>query len=335
VPRGFLCATSLTGQALALFAGGLKDPGADEQSGFDFVPETCRLAAFHAFRSLAGYSKAVDIFNGFTSAWSTAKLSVARSDLAATSLPALGLAFFAGGESDSGLVLFFIVRLAWPCLLPCFLSPRLIGSMPPLITHPSKQDTPKPSTYSTASQVRGQQLNSASRAPTLLQLRFLLSGWPSSPGAIMKTVCSRSQLGCRPLHFIQDDSASLLQAPPMSSTYSTRRRVPGAQRGSAQRALTCRRRRCHTSDSRFSQAVVSLYHRQYLFKIAHALANFECFCSCAVRLRRVFVRRRFQLNPRILVDPPNRLLVPRPLLCVPSCSAAAFFRRWFATGFLF
>ena len=190
--------------------------------------------------------------------------------------------------------------------------------------------TPKLSTYSTASQVRGQQLNSASRALTLPQLRFLLSGWPSSPGAIMKTVCSRSQLGCRPLHFIQDDSASLLQAPPMTSTYSTRRRVPGAQR-----ALIWRPRRCHTSDSRFSQAVASRYHRQHLLKIAHALANFECFCSCAVRFRRVFVRRRFQLNPRMLVDPPNRLLVPRPLLCVPSCSAAAFFRRRFATGFLY
>jgi hypothetical protein len=207
--------------------------------------------------------------------------------------------------------------------------------MPPVIIHPSKQDTPKPSTYSTASQVRGPQLNSASRAPTWLQPRFLLSGWPSSPGAIMKTVCGRSQLGCRPLHFIQDDSASLLQVPPMSLTYSTRRLVPGAQRGSAQRALTCRRRRCQTSDSRFSQAVVSLYHRQYLFKISHALANFECFCSCAVRFRRVFVRGRFQLKLCILVDPPNRLLVPRPFLCVPTCSTAALFRRWFAAGFLF
>ena len=76
---------------------------ADEKISFDFVAETCGLAASHAFCSLAGYSKAVDIFNGFTSAWSTAKLSVARSDLAATSLPALGLAFFAGGESDTGL----------------------------------------------------------------------------------------------------------------------------------------------------------------------------------------------------------------------------------------
>jgi hypothetical protein len=39
----------------------------------------------------------VDIFNGITGTWSTAVLSVARTALAATSLPNHGLAIFAGG----------------------------------------------------------------------------------------------------------------------------------------------------------------------------------------------------------------------------------------------
>jgi hypothetical protein len=41
----------------------------------------------------------VDIFNGITGSWSTAVLSVARNLMAATSLPNLGLAIFAGGAS--------------------------------------------------------------------------------------------------------------------------------------------------------------------------------------------------------------------------------------------
>jgi hypothetical protein len=45
-----------------------------------------------------GRSDAVDIFNVTSGAWSTAALSVARSYLAATSLPNLGVAIFAGGE---------------------------------------------------------------------------------------------------------------------------------------------------------------------------------------------------------------------------------------------
>ncbi len=39
----------------------------------------------------------VDIFNAISGSWSTAALSVARVDLAATSLPNQGLAIFAGG----------------------------------------------------------------------------------------------------------------------------------------------------------------------------------------------------------------------------------------------
>jgi hypothetical protein len=51
------------------------------------------------------YSKAVDIFNVTANAWSTALLSFARLNLAATSLPNHGIAFFAGGN---GTVLVFV-----------------------------------------------------------------------------------------------------------------------------------------------------------------------------------------------------------------------------------
>jgi hypothetical protein len=44
-----------------------------------------------------GPNSAVDIFNAIIGKWSTAALSVARFDLAATSLPDQGLAIFAGG----------------------------------------------------------------------------------------------------------------------------------------------------------------------------------------------------------------------------------------------
>jgi hypothetical protein len=49
----------------------------------------------------SSYSSAVDIFNVTSGAWSTAALSVGRSDLAATSLPNLGVAIFAGGSSGT------------------------------------------------------------------------------------------------------------------------------------------------------------------------------------------------------------------------------------------
>jgi hypothetical protein len=44
-------------------------------------------------------SNVVDIFNGITGDWSTAILTVARRELAATSLPNHGLAIFGGGQS--------------------------------------------------------------------------------------------------------------------------------------------------------------------------------------------------------------------------------------------
>ena len=46
-----------------------------------------------------GCFAAVDIFNATSGAWSTAALSQARNDLAATSLPNVGVAIFAGGYS--------------------------------------------------------------------------------------------------------------------------------------------------------------------------------------------------------------------------------------------
>jgi hypothetical protein len=55
-----------------------------------------------------GYSNAVDIFNVTSGAWSTAALSVARTCLAATSLPNHGVAIFAGGAGTCRHVYFRI-----------------------------------------------------------------------------------------------------------------------------------------------------------------------------------------------------------------------------------
>ena len=46
----------------------------------------------------SGVVNNVDMFNVTSGIWTTAALSVARSDLAATSLPNDGLAIFAGGS---------------------------------------------------------------------------------------------------------------------------------------------------------------------------------------------------------------------------------------------
>jgi hypothetical protein len=46
----------------------------------------------------SGHSSVVDIFNVASGTWSTAALSEARYDLAATSLPNAGVAIFAGGQ---------------------------------------------------------------------------------------------------------------------------------------------------------------------------------------------------------------------------------------------
>ncbi len=56
----------------------------------------------------SGGSNAVDIFNVTSGAWSTAALSVARYGIAATSLPNVGVAIFAGGGSTCSRVYFRI-----------------------------------------------------------------------------------------------------------------------------------------------------------------------------------------------------------------------------------
>ncbi len=55
------------------------------------------------------YSNAVDIFDATSGRWTTAALSVARSGLAATSLPNQGLAIFAGGYASGTHVLCLIL----------------------------------------------------------------------------------------------------------------------------------------------------------------------------------------------------------------------------------
>jgi hypothetical protein len=60
-----------------------------------------------ACSSFSCNSKVVQIFNATSGTWSTAVLSVARSDLAATSLPNHGIAIFAGGD-DSACDLIFV-----------------------------------------------------------------------------------------------------------------------------------------------------------------------------------------------------------------------------------
>jgi serine/threonine protein kinase len=80
VARYDLAATSLPSQGLALFAGGI---------------------VMFSNRTYF-YVKVVDIFDANAGTWRTAQLSVARSDLTATSLPSQGLALFAGGRNNSG-----------------------------------------------------------------------------------------------------------------------------------------------------------------------------------------------------------------------------------------
>ncbi len=62
--------------------------------------EVCLLVACASLMPCTvdgGVSNAVDVFNVTSGKWSTAALSVARWALAATSLPNVGVAIFAGG----------------------------------------------------------------------------------------------------------------------------------------------------------------------------------------------------------------------------------------------
>jgi hypothetical protein len=63
----------------------------------------------------SGYSNVVDIFNVRAGTWSTAVLSQARSNLAATSLPDAGVAIFAGGVCTSCDGLFGVLRDGYGC----------------------------------------------------------------------------------------------------------------------------------------------------------------------------------------------------------------------------
>jgi hypothetical protein len=56
---------------------------------------------------LGGSTDAVDIFDATSGRWTTAALSVARADLAATSLPDQGLAIFAGGVVSGTVLILF------------------------------------------------------------------------------------------------------------------------------------------------------------------------------------------------------------------------------------
>ena len=63
------------------------------------------------FAASSGVSDAVDIFNVKSGTWTTAVLSVARTYLAATSLPNDGLAIFAGGWGALFLHYVFACRM--------------------------------------------------------------------------------------------------------------------------------------------------------------------------------------------------------------------------------
>ena len=77
----------------------------------DLRVQVSRLSPCAADRA----SNAVDIFNVTSGAWSTAALSAARGYLAATSLPNLGVAIFAGGNGTCCFVDFL-----YPRVLRCF-----------------------------------------------------------------------------------------------------------------------------------------------------------------------------------------------------------------------
>ncbi len=61
------------------------------------------------------YYNVVDIFNVTAGTWSTAALSQARQNLAATSLPDAGVAIFAGGLCTSCDGLFGVLRDGYGC----------------------------------------------------------------------------------------------------------------------------------------------------------------------------------------------------------------------------
>jgi hypothetical protein len=113
--RGHLAATSLPNLGVAIFAGGFGmccwyclsccmrrcfARGMHELQEFVVLSEkvcVCLTPCAAVFDNVP--SKVVDILNVTAGTWSTATLSAARGYLAATSLPNLGVAIFAGGDS--------------------------------------------------------------------------------------------------------------------------------------------------------------------------------------------------------------------------------------------
>jgi hypothetical protein len=125
VNRSGLAATSLPSVGVAIFAGGWSTCchvyfrsyfwvlccagwGMGWLSGRRLV---LLIACASLMHCAAGYvfSDAVDIFNATSGAWSTAALSVGRGSLAATSLPNIGVAIFAGGQGTCCHVYFRIL----------------------------------------------------------------------------------------------------------------------------------------------------------------------------------------------------------------------------------
>jgi hypothetical protein len=107
-PRYSLAATSLPNLGIAIFAGGYSECGLVYLSccNMRFIvrrmytrQEWSVLDKCSCLITCAGGSNsvAVDMFNAIEGSWSTGNLSLARSFFAATSLPNLGVAIFAGG----------------------------------------------------------------------------------------------------------------------------------------------------------------------------------------------------------------------------------------------
>jgi hypothetical protein len=69
------------------------------------------LTFWKAHHLIAVVSDVVDIFNGTSGEWTSARLSVARYGLAATSLSTQGLAFFAGGFEGPDLAYYEVTTM--------------------------------------------------------------------------------------------------------------------------------------------------------------------------------------------------------------------------------
>ncbi len=129
VARDSLAATSLPNVGVAIFAGGyctcchnffvsLRVVLCGLGNGMVEWAEVGLLIACASLMPCAadsGYSNAVDIFNVTSGTWSTAVLSLGRHYLAATSLPNVGVAIFAGGQGTCFDVYF---RIFACCVVP-------------------------------------------------------------------------------------------------------------------------------------------------------------------------------------------------------------------------